>query len=62
MRWLSPSDIQTAFGIKKTMSYELLKEYEAKGGEVVRIGKLRRVSEELFTNFLRERSRHETQS
>jgi hypothetical protein len=62
MRWLSPSDIQTTFGIKKTMTYELLKEYEAEGGEVVRIGKLRRVSEELFTNFLRERSRHETQS
>lgn len=56
MRYLSPKDIQTLFAIKKTKAFELLKEYEAQGGEVIRIGaRTRRVSEELFTQFLRGR-------
>lgn len=59
---MSPADIMSLYRVKKTTAYKLLKEYEGNGGEVIKIGKLRRVSEELFTNFLRERSRHETQS
>lgn len=57
MRWLSPTDIQEIFSIKRTTTYELLKEYEEKGNEVIRIGKLRRVPEEAFTNYLIERSK-----
>lgn len=56
MKWLSPADIQTTFGIKRTTAFNLLKEYEGKGGEVIRIGKFRRVEEVKFTNFLKERS------
>lgn len=54
-KWLSPADIQTLFSVKRTTSFLLLKEYEEKGGEVIRIGKLRRVPEEQFTKFLMER-------
>lgn len=55
-RYLSPTDIQTLFAIKKTKAFQLLKEYEEQGGEVIRIGtRTRRVSEELFTEFLRGR-------
>ena len=55
-RYLSPKDIQDLFAIKKTKAFELLKEYEAQGGELIRIGaRTRRVSEELFTEFLRGR-------
>ena len=56
MKWLSPADIQTTFGIKRTTAFNLLKEYEEKGGEVIRIGKFRRVEEVKFTNILKERS------
>lgn len=55
-RYLSPKDVQSLFGIKKTKAFELLKEYEEQGGEVVRIGaRTRRVPEEQFTDFLRGR-------
>ena len=55
MRWLSPADIQTNYSIKRSTAYQLLKEYEESGKEVIRIGKLRRVPEEAFTKFLKER-------
>lgn len=57
MRWLGPKDIQENYSIKRSTSYQLLKEYEESGGEVIRIGQLRRVPEEAFTNFLIERSK-----
>lgn len=53
--YLSPSDIQDVYRIKRTTAFNLLKEYEEKGGEVIRIGKLRRVSEDRFTEFLKAR-------
>ena len=55
MKWLSPADIQTTFGIKRTTAFNLLKEYEEKGGEVIRIGKFRRVEEVKFTNEVNEK-------
>ena len=55
--WLSPNDIQTHYSIKRSTAYQLLKEYEESGGEVIRIGKLRRVPENEFTKFLLERSK-----
>lgn len=57
--WLSPSDIQTTFRIGKTMAFKLLKEYKEGGGEIIRIGKLTRVPEEQFTEFLKERGNEE---
>ena len=55
MKWLSPADIQTTYSIKRSTAYQLLKEYEESGKEVIRIGKLRRVPEESFTKFLLEK-------
>ena len=55
--WLSPNDIQTHYSIKRSTAYQLLKEYEESGKEVIRIGKLRRVPENEFTKFLLERSK-----
>lgn len=53
--YLSPSDIQDVYRVKRTTAFNLLKEYEEKGGEVIRIGKLRRVPEDRFTEFLKAR-------
>lgn len=55
-KWMSPTDIQENYSIKRSTSYQLLKEYEESGGEVIRIGKLRRVPEDEFTQFLRGRN------
>ena len=57
--WLSPLDIQIAFKIGKTMTFKLLKEYKDKGGEIIRIGRLTRVPEEQFTDFLKGRGNEE---
>lgn len=57
--WLSPSDVQTVFRIGKTTAYKLLNEYKASGRELIRIGKLTRVPEEQFTDFLKERGNEE---
>lgn len=54
--YLSPSDVQEVYRVKRTTAYNLIKEYEENGGEVIRIGKLRRVSEERFTEFLKARN------
>lgn len=56
-RFLSPADICELYRIKRTTAFNLLKEYETAGGEVIRIGKLRRVEETSFTQFLKERSK-----
>ena len=55
-KWMSPTDIQENYSIKRSTSYQLLKEYEESGGEVIRIGKLRRVPEDEFTQVLRGRN------
>lgn len=56
-KFMSPADIMSLYRVKKTTAYKLLKEFESSGGEVIKIGKLRRVSEEQFTNFLKVRSK-----
>ena len=56
-RFLSPTDICELYRIKRTTAFNLLKEYERAGGEVIRIGKLRRVEETAFTQYLKERSK-----
>ena len=59
-KWLTPKDIQTVFSSGKTKAYELLKEYEESGGEVIYLGQhQRRVHEEKFTEFLKSRGKHE---
>ena len=60
-RYLSPTGIAENYQIGRSTAYKLLGEYERQGGEVIHIGKLTRVSEELFTEFLKVRD-NETQS
>lgn len=52
-RWLSPSGLMQTFDISKSSAYRLIQKYEKQGGEVIRIGRLPRVSEEAITQFLR---------
>ena len=56
-RFLSPADICEVYRIKRTTAFNLLKEYEQTGHEVIKIGKLRRVEQESFTEFLKERNK-----
>lgn len=57
MKWLSSNEIQTNYSVKRSTAFRLIKEYEESGGEVIKIGKIRRVPEESFTQFLLERSK-----
>lgn len=50
--WLSPADVQAHYSLKRTISYQLIKEFRKSGGEVITIGKLTRVPEQQFTQFL----------
>ena len=59
--YLSPKGITETYQVGRSTAYKLLAEYEKSGGEVIHIGKLTRVSEELFTEFLRVRD-NETKS
>lgn len=59
--YLSPKGITQKYQVGRSTAYKLLAEYEESGGEVIHIGKLTRVSEELFTEFLRVRE-NETKS
>ena len=52
MKWFSPAEVQANYSVKRSTSYQLIKEYEESGGEVIKIGKIRRVPEEQFTEFL----------
>ena len=47
-------DIQTTFSVGRTTAFKLIKEFKEQGGEIIQIGKLKRVSEEDFTEFLVE--------
>ena len=51
--YLSPKSIQEIYKVGRSTAYKLLNEYENNGGEVIHIGRLTRVSEELFTEFLK---------
>ena len=58
--YLSPKGIITKYQIGRSTAYKLLNEYEKQGGEVLHIGKLTRVNEELFTEYLRNRNEKES--
>ena len=54
-KYLSPTGIKEKFQVSRSTAYEILKQFERDGGEVIRIGKLKRVSEELLTEYLKGR-------
>ena len=60
MRWLSPSGLMETFDISKSTAYRLLDKFEKDGGEVIRIGRLPRVSEDTITNYLRKNNEANT--
>lgn len=62
MRWISPKDTQAIYSIPRTTSYQLFKEYEESGHEVIKIGSMRRVEETAFTEWLLSRGKHEKHS
>lgn len=51
--WLSPNDIQNVFRVKRTTAFDLMKKYKENGGEYIKIGKLTRVPQESFENYLK---------
>lgn len=53
-RWLSPSGLMQKFDISKSTAYRLIARFEKDGGEVIRIGRLPRVSEDTITDYLRK--------
>lgn len=60
-KYLSPTGIKETYQVGRSTAYKLLSEYEKNGGEVIHIGKLTRVNEQLFTEYLKARE-HETES
>ena len=60
MRWLSPSGLMETFDISKSTAYRLLDKFEKDGGEVIRIGRLPRVSEDTITQYLRKNNETHT--
>lgn len=57
MTWLSPTDIQDRFRVKRTTAFNLMKNYKANGGEYIKIGKLTRVNAEQFEQYLKGASK-----
>ena len=54
MTWLSPSGLMQKFDISKSTAYRIIARFEKDGGEVIRIGRLPRVSEDTITDYLRK--------
>lgn len=52
-RYLSPKGIEDEFQISRASAYRALKRFEESGGTIIRIGRLTRVSEEEFVDFLK---------
>jgi len=61
-KWLSPKDIQSHYSFSRSVAYEVLKKFEEAGGEVIKIGSMRRVNEEALTEWLLNRGKHERHS
>jgi len=59
-KYLSPKGISEAFQVSKATAYRILKKYEDAGGEVIRIGKLPRVSQEKLETYLKGKKWNES--
>lgn len=53
-RYLSPKLIQEIYQVKKTTSYKMLKGFKASGGKIYKLGRLVRVYDEDFDNYVRK--------
>lgn len=52
-KYLSPEGIRQTFQVGRSTAYNLMKQYERDGGEVIRIGKLTRVPQDSFETYLK---------
>ena len=59
-RYLSPKAIQEIYDIKKTQTFKMLREFKAQGGNVYKIGRLTRVYDEEFDEFVRKNNESTT--
>ena len=59
-RYLSPKTIQEVYEIKKTHTFKLLKLFKEQGGKVYKIGRLTRVYDEEFDEFMRKNNESTT--
>lgn len=55
-KWLSPADVSTLLQIKRATAYKYISLYIESGGKHWRTGRITRVPEEEFTEFLTRRS------
>lgn len=65
MTYLSPDGIRETYQVGRSTAYNLMKQYEQSGGEVIRIGKLTRVPQDSFESYLKaetEKYKSETRS
>lgn len=59
-RYLSPKAIQEMYDIKKNKAFQMLKQYREQGGKVYKIGRLTRVYDEEFDEFMRKNNESTT--
>lgn len=53
MIWMSPDDVRNVYRVGRTTAYDLMKKYRESGGQYIKIGKLTRVPQESFENYLK---------
>ena len=59
-RYLSPKSIQETYDIGKTQAFKMLKEFQKQGGRIYKIGRLTRVYDEEFDEFVRKNNESTT--
>ena len=59
-RYLSPKSIQETYEIGKTQAFKMLKQYKEQGGKIYKIGRLTRVYDEEFDEFVRRNNESTT--
>ena len=59
-KWLGPTDVQTLLKIKRSTAYKYINLYIQSGGEHWRTGRITRVPEKQFTEFLLRKSNEES--
>ena len=59
-RYLSPKTIQETYEIGKTQTFKMLKQFREQGGNVYKIGRLTRVYDEEFDEFVRRNNESTT--
>lgn len=59
-RYLSPKLIEEIYSVKKNTAFKMLKEFKEQGGHIYKIGRLTRVYDEEFDQFMRKNNESTT--